>query len=256
MLGLSRTVLISVGLMVAGLLAVAGLGAGSGWGSSSWSAYGTWFTGLATFAAVVVALNQTNSARREADQARLSAVHALERAEARFKDELTAADERLARELDATRRMEQVKTLPPIWDVVGELNLLYPNLVEALNEAPRMPRDQDSADLLMQRIEPWTDCLRRLEMTFSAAMMIVSEPHVQDALSELYADTRSLNDLLLVVTNDAAGSQVNPDWTELDARMASILSSRKTMTALVREHLAGAVPLDYGKFGKVNPLAT
>lgn len=241
--------------MVLGLLAVAALGVVNRWGSSAWGAYGTWFTGFATFAAVMVALAQTSVARREADEARRAAAADLERAEAQFKNELRAADERLARELDATRRMEQLKTIPPIWDVVGELSYLYPRLVEALNEAPGLPRDQESADALMQVVEPWMDCSRKVEMEFSSAMMMVSEPHVLAAISELYEDTRTLHGLVVSAANDAMGAQVNPDWTELNTRMDSIRSRRKTMTALVREHLTKVGPLGYEKFGKPNPLA-
>lgn len=242
--------------MVLGFLAVAVLGAVCSWDSAAWGAYGTWVTGFATLAAVVVALIQAGVARRDADEARLAAAADLERAEARFKDELKSADERLTRELDASRRMDQLKTVPPMWEAVGELSFLYPKLVEALNDAPGLPRDQGSADVLMQVIEPWMDCSRRVEMAFSAAMMMVSEPHVQAALSELYEDTRALHSLVVSAATDAMRNQVNPDWTEFDARMASIRSRRKTMTALVREHLSKAVPLDYAKFGKSDPLGT
>lgn len=61
---------------------------------------------------------------------------------------------------------------------------------------------------------------------------------------------------MVSVANDAMGTQVNPDWTEFNTRMASIRSRRKTMTTLVREHLAKVGPLEYEKFGKPDTLAT
>ncbi|WP_156895131.1 hypothetical protein [Rhodococcus sp. 2G] len=45
-----------------------GVGHARGWDASQWSAYGTWFTGFATFAAVVVALWQANQARAQANE--------------------------------------------------------------------------------------------------------------------------------------------------------------------------------------------
>ncbi|GAC58506.1 hypothetical protein GOHSU_41_00450 [Gordonia hirsuta DSM 44140 = NBRC 16056] len=247
--------MIAIGLPAGAFLAVTVVGFVNRWGSSAWGAYGTWFTGVATFAAVIVALVQTRVARREADEARQAAAAERDRAEAQFRQELKAADERLARELDSARRIEQIKTIPPIWDVIGELNLLYPGLVAALKEAPGLPRTQESAAELMRVFGPWMNCSHRVEMAFSQAMMMVSEPLVLEAISELYEDTRTLHSLMISAANEAVAAQIDPDLTEFDKLMASIRSRRKSITALVREHLAVVGPLDYEKFGKSDPLA-
>ncbi len=92
-------------------------------------------------------------------------------------------------------------------------------------------------------------------MAFSQAMMMVSEPLVLEAISELYEDTRTLHSLMISAANEAVAAQIDPDLTEFDKLMASIRSRRKSITALVREHLAVVGPLDYEKFGKSDPLA-
>ena len=246
-----------------------------GWGASQWSSIGSWVAGAATLAAVWVALWQIKLARDDAAGAKTEAdarlTRELDAADARLTTELTQAradaaaqmtaaasrqteqlqksEELLASELDAQRRMEQIRTLPPIWDAIS--NLADP-FVQFRDEglkryATHTPKTETVVDHMKGNIKPWLDGLRDLEMVFTPALMTVSETNAQQAVTKLYEDTRKLLPLTRAAVRAAMVENREPDFTELNELRAQIHGQRKAMTNTVREHLSQVPPMVGGK---------
>ncbi|MDI9934718.1 hypothetical protein QM806_04515 [Rhodococcus sp. IEGM 1351] len=234
-----------------------------------WSAAGGWVGGLGAFAAVAVALWQIKRARDDAEESKTEAderltreleaadqrlvkelerVHAVSAeqmaaAEARHTAQLMKSDELLANELDAQRRAEQIRCIPPIWQQIADLAFPFQDFQYLLTDLPSMPRTNEAAEEFMAKAEPWMRSLMDLEMGFSTAHFIVSEPHTQAALKTLYLDTRKLHELSATAAATAVQRHAVPDMTELKECYKTIINQRKTMTEIVREHLAQVPPL-------------
>ncbi|MBY4111110.1 hypothetical protein HQO82_19300 [Rhodococcus fascians] len=92
-------------------------------GPVEWGPVAAWVGSAATFVAVVVALYQTKVAQATAEQARKDRDGQSAKDEARHALELESANKRLTHELTANRRLEQLKTIPPIWEALPSLTL-------------------------------------------------------------------------------------------------------------------------------------
>ncbi|CAM2778328.1 hypothetical protein RHDE110596_00625 [Prescottella defluvii] len=198
----------------------------SGWTGSEWAAAGAWFGGLMTFGAVSAALLQTWLGRRDAKEA-------AER-----------ADARLFHELDSKRRDEMLKAIPPIWAAIADLNQPYIRAREAIYEVANAPsRTVELAERLYAEYMPWLDALKNLEMVFTPALMMVTEPNTQQAITDLYEDTRELLDKSFDALGDVVQHHESPNMHEVETLMRKINMQRKSMTQVVRMHLTEAQPL-------------
>lgn len=206
-----------------------------------WSAAGGWVGGFGALAAVVVALWQIKSARDDAADAKVEAderltreleaadqrlVKELERvhavsveqmvaAEARHTAQLMKSDELLANELDAQRRAEQIRCIPPIWEEIANLAFPFQSFLELLQDVPSMPRTNDAAAEFMAKAEIWIRGLMSIEMGFSTAHLIVSEPHTHAALKDAvdrYAAIPRIECDRLAASSDSA-VRARPIWT-------------------------------------------
>ncbi|MGW0328681.1 hypothetical protein [Nocardia sp. NPDC003183] len=240
--GLGRIVSSALALWFTALVAAVTYGLFHRWGASQWGDLGTWIAGIGTTAAVIVALWQTKLARDTATAATAAAQAEIERVNERLARELRAADDRLARELDASRRLEQLRTLPPIWDQIGDLAFPFLAYLDAVGEAHLLVTQQD-VDRFMEVMNPWMEAIQRLELVFTPALMLISEPNTQDAVTQLYKRTRRLQVLSQEACGTAMRDKQQPDLQPLRDLMKEINTSRKTMTNIVREHLTEAAPL-------------
>ncbi|MFD5179763.1 hypothetical protein ACFWM1_28425 [Nocardia sp. NPDC058379] len=217
------------------------------WGADQWGDLATWMAGIATTGAVLVALWQTNLARKQAEQARADAAAAVADVNARLATELAAADARLARELDAARRMEQVKTIPPIWEEVMAVSNAYVyHLKEGLRTGPAANTDEACDHWRAQHATPMSDALARLELAFSSAVMLISEPHTQQLVVDLYTKCRQVQVLALELQRVRLLERRAPDPAPLEALLQEIREQRKPITRVVREHLTQVPPLANG----------
>ncbi|CAH0190181.1 hypothetical protein SRABI91_01653 [Rhodococcoides fascians] len=212
------------------------------WAAEQWGPVAAWFSGIATFVAVGTALHQTKLARDDAAEAKVNAAEQLARDEARHAADLIAADRRLTHELDSTRRFEQLRTIPPIWDSIGNLTSKWIIYREAIKDAPYLEHTQESVDEWMKKVTPWTDAIRDLELVFTTPMMMVSEPHTQAAITELYEKIRLLQQKSFDLIGQALKKQ-EVELTEITALTKEINTSRKPMTSIVRQYLTDAPPL-------------
>jgi hypothetical protein len=234
-----------------------------------WAAAGGWVGGLGAFAAVFVALWQIKRARDDAAEAKIEADERLTReleaaqqrtvkeieqaharaaaqmaaAEVRHTEQLMKSDELLANELDAQRRAEQIRCIPPIWEEIANLAFPFQSFLELLQDVPSMPRTNEAAEEFWHKAEIWLRGLMSIEMGFSTAHLIVSEPHTQAALKTLYVDTRRFHELSATASQQAAIQRSVPDLSGLHECYSTIINQRKTMTEIVREHLAQVPPL-------------
>ncbi|WEX02772.1 hypothetical protein [Rhodococcus sp. RCBS9] len=260
-----------IGVLLVSLLAyyLFALATGTTFNETQWAAAGAWFGGIMTFGAVSVALWQTNLARadtaaakveaderltrelnaadvrllKELDRAREVASEQMASAEARHTAQLVKSDELLARELDAQRRAEQVRCIPPLWEEILALALPIQEFQELVTTVPSLPRTVATAEKFMLGVKPWMQSLASIEMGFNTPHLIVSEPHTLAALKVLYEDVRRLHQLSDDAITTAIREHVAPDMSELDRCYLKIIGQRNTMTETIREHLTQAPPL-------------
>ncbi|OZE79185.1 hypothetical protein CH304_19605 [Rhodococcus sp. 15-649-1-2] len=232
-----------VGLIAFYVLLTIGHYYNDGWGPNQWGSVASWVSGLATFFAVGVALYQTKLARDDASHAKKDAIDRIALEEARHTADLVAADKRLAHELDSARRLEQLKTIPPIWDAIGDLTTHWIDYREALNAAPYLASTDEAVAEWRKQIDPWLDSLKAVELVFTTPMMIVSEPNTQGAITELYEKVRKLQTMSVDLVGVAFKTKKPVDLGDATALVKSINTSRKPMTSIVRQYLTEAPPL-------------
>jgi hypothetical protein len=242
--GLSRGSSAVIYLLAAVYVGVSVYGFREHWGADQWGDLATWIAGVSTTGAVVVALWQAKLARDDARQVRLEAQEEIARVNQRFERELQAADERLARELDASRRMEQLRTIPPIWESIGGLGVPYVDFKEALEDGVHMPNTDEAVGAFMAKTKVWIAALTRLELVFTPAMMLVSEPNTQAAVTQLYEQTRKLLQLSEDAAEDCLRYRQRTDFTTMNELLKEINLSRRSMTGIVRQHLTQVPPLE------------
>lgn len=246
--------------LLSGLLI--GWASADGWGVNQWGPIASWFSGLATFFAVGVALYQTKLARDDANQAKLDAADRLQDEKKRHEDELSAANERLENELDAQRRFEQIKTITPIWDTFQQMAIPTNQLIEAVHDlnAKVRKRESRSEDMthddfkdLEKQFNVFIQVLLKSEIAFSPALMIVDQPDVSILIAAMYRDVRDFQEmagevLSLAVTKKRPSPQILIDQNR------KISKHRDPMVKAVREHLAKATPLNLkGELGARAP---
>ncbi|MDH6681050.1 hypothetical protein M2284_005293 [Rhodococcus sp. LBL1] len=215
------------------------------WGPGQWGDAATWVAGIATSLAVIVAVWQTNNANKQARAAEKRAKEDARVMAERHRKEMEAADKRLAHELDATRRIEQIRTIPPIWDAISELAMPYVDFKEVMPKAHQIAPIKEAAEAFKEQVMPWINGLRDVEMTFTPAVMTVSEPHTQKAITDLYEKVRKLHDLTSTELEVTMKRKRAYDGEEISALFKEISQSRKTMTNTVREHLMQVPPLTF-----------
>lgn len=220
-----------------------GWGVGDKWGADQWGDLATWLAGFATTAAVMVTVWQTNNANKQARAAEKRAEDDAKVMAERHRMEMEAADKRLAHELDSARRIEQIRTIPPIWDAFGQLAVPYVDFKGVMETAHRLPRTKASADKLKAQVQPWINGMRNLELAFTTPVLMVSEPHTQKAITDLYEKVRKLQELTNAELKETMVQQRPYNKEPIDELFKEIAQSRKTMTNTVREHLAQVPPL-------------
>jgi hypothetical protein len=103
--------LIITGIIVAlGVIFVLGFGYGQRWGAPQWGPLAEWIAGAATFAAVVVALRQSNQAQREARRGHL----------ARLVDH------------EVSRRRECINALGDLWAAIVGMTMHFASFTDYL----------------------------------------------------------------------------------------------------------------------------
>lgn len=199
------------------------------WGGDQWGPVAAWLAGIATIGAVVLAFNQSKQARQDAEE----------------------ANARLDRELDASRRMEQIKTIPPIWESLRLLAEPTLNLITAMNVVNshierkiRLEEDVNQSDLApLNGVKlKWMTTFTQVEASFSPALMLIEEKETSKVIATLYDETCQLQDMALEMFKGFPKSvQCNP--TDLSKQLNVINSMRTTVVATVREHLTKVAPL-------------
>ncbi len=229
------------GLLAAFLLMFAITGLTDHWGTDHWGDYATWLSGVATTAAVIVALWQTKLARDDAAQAKIDAAEEAKRAQEQFNAELKAADERLSRELDASRRMQQLKTIPPICQAIVDLNARYFALRQTISQVRIMPQPTEAPEELIQQIDLWVDATHRLQLACSTAIMMVSEPTVHAALrnfEQIVFELKMANLNLSAFRQLSTSKKAPPDFTQISNRIGELVEWETSIVELAREHFA------------------
>lgn len=220
-------------------------GVWKGWGAAQWGDLATWMAGIGTTGAVLVALWQTKHARDAAAQARSDAASEVARVTAQLNRELAAADDRLARELDAARRMEQVRTIPPIWTAVTAVSVTFiMNFKGGMEEGPTANTNEAVDAWQANHITPFLTAVTELELSFTPAVMLISEPHTQELVTKLYKKTLGVRELALPMAAQRLTQATAPDTTPLADHLQEMREMRKQITNVVREHLTEVPPLD------------
>ncbi|MEV4209645.1 hypothetical protein [Nocardia salmonicida] len=220
-------------------------GVRKGWGADQWGDLATWMAGIATTGAVLVALWQTKLAREVAEQARADAEREVARVNAQRIEELAAADDRLARELDAARRMEQVRTIPPIWPAVTAVSTAFVmSFKEGITRGPTEHTEEALAIWQAEYMEPFLAAVTDLELSFTPAVMLISEPHTQRLVTELYKKSREVNAIVAPMPRQRLQHGTVPDLAPLTSLLQEMREMRKSITNAVREHLIEVPPLD------------
>lgn len=161
------------------------LATGTRFNETQWAAAGAWFGGIMTFGAVSVALGQTWLTKTKADQdiANLKAQGVTDRL--RHKVELAKADERLAQQLDAVRRSEQIQAIAPI---VGELSSFVAAthyLVVTLQACHYRPIPENLSDRDRAEVQ-WDAVSAQTHAAIARALMVVQEPHCYTAIEDAF----------------------------------------------------------------------
>ncbi|MGW0252520.1 hypothetical protein ACWDYH_38435 [Nocardia goodfellowii] len=244
-MSLSRVIGLVVVLALGVYIGFAVVGVRQHWGADQWGDLATWIAGVATSGAVLVALWQTRLARRDAEQARIDAAAEVARVNAQFTKELEAADARLARELDASRRMEQLRTISPIWVGLTAVHNAYVlHLKDGLRNGPVQNTDEAVAAWNANHALPYLTAMAELELAFSPALMLISEAQTQRAITDLYKMTRNLPPLVSAAMRTRLLEGREPDRAPIEELLKELLRQRKPITNLVREHLTEVPPLD------------
>ena len=127
------------------------------WGSDQWGAAGGWVGGIATFLAVVVALWQTNLARKHSDDAR------------------DDARELLATELDAQRRDVQANAVMQIMTNLTDFLVQTGEVVDALERAAGANSTEEDKSRLADTFRAWSALSNVANNAFMPANLLVSE---------------------------------------------------------------------------------
>ncbi|MCS4257997.1 hypothetical protein SAMN02799641_05878 [Rhodococcus erythropolis] len=208
-----------------------------GWGATQWGPLASWFAGVATFAAVAIALWQTQLSRRDARQAKLDAARRLRQEQTRHAIELRGANERLDRELNAQRRHQQLISIPPIWDAISEIAHPTQKTISQLKRATSgSPTAISRAN---DHYREWLPLSIRATTSFTTAFLIVDEPRIIEQL----VDTERILQLLcysLTSANERInhGKYVsNEELEAIEESRVDLLSMRSIMMKSAKDAL-------------------
>lgn len=230
------------------------------WGAEHWGPVASWFAGVATVAAVVVALRQANIAAKQAKDAAEQAQIDSALADERHQADLEAADDRLSNELDAKRRHDQVMSISPIWN---ELVPMGDQLRSLITEAQIFEFERDrilasgqavtSDDLsgVSRAVEGWKNATSNMDLVFSNAMMLVTQPETTELISRFYVEFRLLQkDAMNFAGSAITAMPCDVDETDLNARMSTLRLMRRQIIRSARTDIIQADWLDLSVNGE------
>lgn len=193
----------------------------SGWGAAQWGPVASWVSGLLTALAVSVALWQGLGNRKEAE---------------------------------ANRRAEQAKMIPPIWIAVAELDSRYDQLVEAMRAGQQgisgnshIRNVKAAIATLTESYNSWNQFTRTVDSVFEPALLAITEPHTQKAITVTYARfSKFLNQCHTEYS--CIKNMTDIDFDESARQLKQLRSSRTQVFEIVRRHLLQAPPLELHEY--------
>lgn len=201
----------------------------SGWKSGEWAAAGAWIGGIGATTAVIVALWQTKLARSDAAE----------------------ANSRLDHQLQTASRLEQIKTIPPIWDAIRTLSTPTTNLIIAFSKMNERINDRDAAEEDLTRADfeivhntanIWKETFTAVESSFSPALMIIEEEKTRIIIATLYQRVIKLHMIAITALKGF------PEWERCDPKEIQreyerVNAMRTPVVNTVRKHLMEIPPL-------------
>lgn len=222
--------LIVTGIVAAlSLIFLLGFGVGGQWGAPQWGPLAEWLAGAATFAAVVVALQQSAQARREARRGHL----------ARLVDH------------EVSRRRECMKALGELWAALVGVGMDFRSFVNYLDDLPREfnPVGQRHTGPLRE-LQTYGDEVIEQIQQFFAKWMDTIEPALFVALyllhdTPMYPAVGQINDGINEIRKDGIPSITRPiiqgrrpDTAQLTTMWNNILRRRDEHLKLARQHFS------------------
>ena len=205
---------IFTGVVLLFLGLIAGHGLNVGWGASQWGPLSAWVSGILTAGAVTVALVQTVANRRDTE---------------------------------ANKRAEQAKSIPPIWVAVAELDEAYQDYKDAMLTGERALKTTDeshrgaAAEQMELAYRKWRDHARKVEMAFEPALITITEPRTQQAVTNSYALFSEFVHGCFIAKKNIQYRQ--PENFKIpEHQLRRLRTSRREVILIARLHLIQAAP--------------
>lgn len=154
------------------------------WDGTQFGAIGSWLAAIATAATAVVAVVQTTKANKQARAAEKRAEDDATKRENRHSVELNAANDRLARELDAQRREQQVATVVQVAVALNRFIDMSSELVKYYEDMPKPTTGSAQSEASAKYVE-WKRLYRTLLDSFVAPNLLVSDLPTRKILGEI-----------------------------------------------------------------------
>nr|WP_218680372.1 hypothetical protein [Rhodococcus qingshengii] len=226
-----------------------------GWGASQWGPLAAWFGGILTATAVGVSLWQANEAKKKSveDAERASKLLKREKkrnkkAEAaevgRHEQALTNANNRLKHEIDSQRRHQQLMSIPPIWEAIGELAAPTKYLLYALQVGS--VGDEAAREKARDMYSSWEILYDRAQISFTTATLIISDAEVSKHLKNTYKELMAFKVAMLAVHSQFIKKEKITIEEGLAARdrLSSIIAERNSMIECAALNIGGLMEID------------
>lgn len=208
--GLPPPWLIIIGIVGAlALVFLLGAGVGQEWGAEQWGPLAAWVAGAATFAAVVVALQQSVHARREARRGHL----------ARLVDH------------EVSRRRECIEALANLWAAITGMQMDFAAWTGKLQTQPL-----DSIPEETRRFS-W-EWQNRIERPLFVALLVLRGTDLYDAVGQVNDKINEIKTKGLEPIRQAGKDRQRPDTTEITSLWNSVVNRRDEHLTLARKHFS------------------
>lgn len=227
--------LIAIGIVV--VLAVifvvgygVGLGFGGGWDAIQWGPVSEWVAGIATFAAVIVALQQSINARRDSMRAHM----------ARLVDH------------EVSRRRECIEALSNLWAAITGLQMDFAEWTQYLDALPESfdPNQQTQQGSVVGTLHTYRSDNRGAMQSFSSKWQRTIEPALFAALlvlrgTDLYEPVGQVNEQInkmklegLEPFRTALTQGKRPSTEAIAAMWKNVIGRRDEHLKLARQHFS------------------
>ncbi|ELB87125.1 hypothetical protein Rwratislav_41365 [Rhodococcus wratislaviensis IFP 2016] len=185
-----------------------------------------------------MSLWQALEARKKSAQDSLAAEERSRVEAERHAEQLNAANARLENELNAQRQYQQLQSIPPIWDAIGDLTVPTNNLLQTLQRA-RV--DEDTKSIAKAELLAWRPIAFKAAISFSSAFLLINEENTMASIRKTQSALEMLVKAVERLHSDiSAGEPVTArSIGEASKLQNELVANRKEMIETAKQHIGG-----------------